>query len=249
MLTSIFLFLLGTVLGSFLNVVIYRLPRGESILAPSSHCPRCGRKLTPWENIPLLSYLLLGGKCRTCKVWISPRYPVVEFLMGISLPIHHSLWGFSPLFFAYSVFFALLLLIIFIDLDHLRIPDPLTLGGILLGLLFALISGALSPLKSLFGVLLGASTLLFVRWLGTLIFKKEAMGLGDVKFLAMVGAFLGPLGALFTLFAGSLWGTLMVPILNKKHKERSVLPFGPYLSLGALTFLYFGGYITRGMGL
>lgn len=233
--------LLGAVVGSFLNVVIYRLPRGESLVRPPSHCPRCGHRVRPWDNVPILSYLVLRGRCRDCGAPISPRYPLVEALTAalsalLWLRVGPA-WAFGP----YFVFVAGLVAVTFIDLDHKIIPDSLSLGGIAAGFAASFVTG-LGPVQSLLGAGLGAGLLLAVALGYRAVTGREGMGLGDVKFLGAVGAFLGWQAVLFTVFVSSLVGAAVGVAwgLARGGGLRLEVPYGPFLCLGAALYLYAG---------
>ncbi len=243
--TTIFIvaaFILGAVVGSFLNVVIWRLPRGESLVSPPSACPGCASRIAPWHNIPILGYLILGGKCANCKMSISIRYPAVEALTGIlSLLLGYKFAEAPHLFAIYFIFMSGIVAMTFIDLDHKIIPDSISLGGIPLG--FA--ASFFTPLGwqgSLLGILLGGGSLLLVSTLYLLITKKEGMGMGDVKLLAAIGAFLGWEAVLFTIFTSSVVGSVIgVATLKIMGEDRDYqIPFGPFLGFGALLYIYVG---------
>jgi leader peptidase (prepilin peptidase) / N-methyltransferase len=250
---EILFFILGLVLGSFANVCIYRLPAGKSIVTPGSQCPKCGKNILWYDNIPLLSYILLRGKCRFCKAPISFRYFIVELLTGVLFLLTFLKFGVSPALFVYLIFVLALIIVSFIDIDTFLIPDVIVLPGILLGLIFSVLFPQIhqiqihqitrtgSFLYSLEGVLLGGLVLLFLGVVGKFIFKKEAMGGGDVKLLAMIGAFLGWKCVLLSLFFGSLLGTVvsLSLIVAGKKKIEEYVPFGPYLGLGAVIALFF----------
>ncbi len=236
-------FILGAILGSFLNVCIYRLPREESIVRPRSRCPNCGTLIRWYDNIPILSFFLLRGRCRVCGQKISYRYPLVEFLTAL---ISLALWkrfGFSPVYLGFLAFSAALLVASFIDLDYQIIPDEISLPGILVGLAFALFNPLTSPLDSFLGALCGAGGLYLVAEFYYFVTKREGLGGGDLKLLAMIGAFLGLKNLLPVLFWASLSGSIIgitLTILYKvKEKRTFALPFGPFLSLGALLQLFF----------
>ncbi len=247
----------GLHVGSFLNVCIYRLPRSESIVTPPSHCPKCNKKIEWFDNIPLISYILLGGKCRNCKTTISPRYFLVELLTGLLFVFLMMKFGLSFNFFIFAVFTCILIIVTFIDFDHFLIPDVLVLPGIVLGLavsvknsllvdlspLFFHVSYPLSAfLNSLTGAVLGFVSLLFIAVLGEMLFKKEAMGCGDLKLLAMLGAFLGWRNVFFTIFASSLVGSVIgiVLILLKRKGRWEYIPYGPYLALAGIISIFWG---------
>jgi len=225
-----FAFALGLVLGSFLNVCIYRIPRGMSIVYPPSHCPSCGHRLSPIDNIPLLSYLLLSGKCRYCGASISPRYPLVELLTGLLVLSLYAKTGTSLDFPIYLPFIACLLALSFIDIDTGRLPDSITLPLTALGFILSLLPGAISPFVSLLGIISGLLTMYAVAVFGKALFKKEALGGGDIKLMMAVGSFLGLAGVLFALFAGSILGSIF-GIWFLVRKREDVIPFGYPLGL------------------
>lgn len=225
--------LLGAVIGSFLNVCIGRLPRGESVVAPRSRCPACGEPIAWYDNVPVLSFLLLRGRCRRCRERISWLYPAVELAtIGIWVGMG-ALYGPTPRGLVGALLFSLLLAIAIIDARHYLIPDPLSIGGLAAGLAASFLPGAPSPGTALLGALVGFAILFGVGWLGERVFQKPAMGGGDMKMMAMVGAFLGPLGAILTIFLGALTGSVIFgPISLKTGK---LVPFGVFLALGAAT--------------
>lgn len=233
--------LFGAVIGSFLNVCIYRLPRHESIIWPSSHCPSCQGRIAPSDNIPILSYLWLGGRCRACAAPISLRYPLVEAANGLGYVwiVYHFGLGWSAA--AYAVLFSALLVATFIDVAHQIIPDRITLPGIPLGLVCAATVLPVGLLNSLLGVLLGGGLLWFMAWLSPYLFGKEGMGGGDIKLLAMVGAFLGWEPVLLTIMVGASVGaaTGLSLIALKRLRRDQYLPFGPFLALGAVVAMFF----------
>ena len=253
--TAFISFLFGSIVGSFLNVCIYRLPRGESIISPSSHCPGCQKALLWYDNIPFLSYIGLKGRCRHCHQGISFRYFVVEFLTAILFLSLFLKFGLSWNMLIYLVFISGLIVATFTDFDHLIIPDVVTLPGLLLGLILSTvypsIQRAIHPwsnictspgegfLASLIGALLGGLSLYAIGALGGKVFKKEAMGGGDVKLLAMIGAFLGWQLVALTIFISALSGSL-VGLAIKLKKGESYIPYGPYLALGAVISLLWG---------
>lgn len=242
-----FFFVLGLIVGSFLNVVIYRLPRGKSIISPRSFCPQCDKPIRYYDNIPLVSYILLKRKCRECGAIISVRYPLVELLTGFIFYSLYSMRGISFELFVLLVFVSLLIAVSFIDIDFKLIPDVLSLGGLVIGLIFSPFRSPYISFKdSLYGALLGGGILFAIATIYELVRKMEGLGFGDVKLLAMIGSFLGIRGALFSLIAGSFFGTIagFVLILIQKGDLKSAIPFGPFLALGALIFIFFGDYLT-----
>lgn len=244
--SSIFLFIgsfaLGAIVGSFLNVCIHRLPRDESLVRPGSHCPKCGAPIRPYDNIPILSYLILKGCCRQCKGRISPRYPLVEALGGtlaLSIVARYGLSFESGVFFVLS---SALVVVSFIDLDHQIIPNRITYPGVPLGVAASFIVPSVTLKDSLIGLALGGAILWLVATLFQWIRKKEGMGFGDVKLLAMIGAFLGWKAVVFTLvtssFVGAVVGYLGLRLSGKDSSQP--IPFGPFLALGALVYMLGG---------
>ncbi|MEW6719078.1 MAG: prepilin peptidase [Thermodesulfobacteriota bacterium] len=237
-------FLLGACMGSFLNVVIHRLPRGESIVFPGSRCPACGRPIRPLENIPILGYLLLRGRCAGCGGRISARYPLVEALTaaGFAAIAWHSGAGWA--LFRDLLFFSLLVPIAFIDLDHRIIPDELSLGGLAAGMILSFLPEG-DWKGSAAGALLGGGVLYGTAFLYEKVRGAEGMGGGDIKLIAMIGAFLGWRGAVLTIFFGSLLGVAGGLLAMRKGGEglRTAIPFGPYLCVAALLARYLGGEV------
>lgn len=237
-----FIFIFGICIGSFLNVCIHRIPNSKSIFFPGSLCPKCGTSIRFYDNIPVVSFLILMGKCRSCETRIPIRYPMVELISGgfaISLLLKY---GLSVEWISSYTFTAALLVITFIDLDHKIIPDIITLPGIFIFLLVPFISSHITWTDSIIGTLLGGGSLLLVAMGYQLITKKEGMGGGDIKLLAMVGAFVGWKGVFFTIFLASIAGTLIGLILMLRSGKglKLAIPFGPFLSIGAITYIHFG---------
>ncbi|MBE9580626.1 MAG: prepilin peptidase [Proteobacteria bacterium] len=232
--------------GSFLNVCIHRLPRSLSLIHPRSMCPGCGARIAFYDNIPVLSYLWLRGRCRHCQAAISSRYPVVELAAGLFAVAIFIRYGLAWEAFCLYVLVAALLVITFIDIDHQIIPDVITYPGIVLGFLSSFVTGHITYKDSLMGIFLGGGILLLVASAYYYLTKKEGMGGGDVKLLAMIGAFLGWKGAVFTIFVGSAVGTVLgiAVALRTQGGRKTVVPFGPFLSLGALLYLFHGPEIV-----
>ncbi|MBW1796420.1 MAG: prepilin peptidase, partial [Deltaproteobacteria bacterium] len=231
--------------GSFLNVCIYRLPRSISLIRPRSMCPGCKAKIAFYDNVPVASYLWLRGRCRHCGTAISLRYPLVELVSGLFAVAVFIRYGLSwEGIFLYALV-AALLVITFIDIDHKIIPDVITYPGIVVGFLTSLVLGRITYKESLFGIILGGGVLLLIALGYYLLTKREGMGGGDIKLLAMIGAFLGWKGVIFTVFVGSAIGTVVGIALALRTEEgrKLAIPFGPFLSLGALLFLFFGPQI------
>ena len=242
---SFIVFLFGAIVGSFLNVCIYRLPREKSIVFPRSFCPSCEKSIKFYDNIPILSYLYLMGKCRHCGARISLRYPVVEFITASLFLLLFRQFGISVELPVNMLFVSLLIVISFIDFDFQIIPDILSLGGIVAGFLLSLVRTDFGILDAIYGIFLGGGILFAIAYGYQLITKREGMGGGDIKLLGMIGAFCGIKGVLFSLMAGSLIGTIVgIPLMLIKGKDtKYAIPFGPFLSLGALLFVFLGDRI------
>jgi len=241
-LLAIFASLFGVVVGSFLNVVILRLPNdGESIAFPASHCPICKTPLHWYENIPLFSYLVLLGKCGHCKTRISVQYPLIELTMaGLSAALMYK-YGISLEFGCLFLFCAALLVIIVIDIHHQIIPDIISLPGIVAGLLFSFFSSTITWQSSLIGIALGGGVLYSIALLYFLIRKIDGMGGGDIKLLAMIGAWLGWQSLPFVIFASSFSGTIvgLIAMGYQKKGGHTRIPFGPFLSISALIYVFY----------
>lgn len=264
----VFAFIFGAIVGSFLNVCIYRIPEERSIVSPGSRCA-CGKAIAWYDNIPVVSWLLLRGKARCCGRAFSIRYPLIELLTAILFLI--CWWRFAPAVALVGMFFcALLVCATFIDFDHMIIPDRFTIGGAVFGVVLAflvpslhgfeseiaLVDSMRSGLAAMVGLLIGSAVVLWIALLAEILLKKEAMGFGDVKFLGAIGAFTGWEGALFAVFGGAVIGTvglglalLIRPLFRVKapegpDEEKDValgrmVPFGPMLALGGLSYFLF----------
>ncbi len=232
---------LGAIVGSFLNVCIIRLPKEESIITPGSHCPHCNHPIKFYDNIPMISYLLLRGKCRYCKRSISAQYPLVEGITAIGSLLLFLKYGLSWSYPFYFSFVAALIVITVIDLYHQIIPDVISIPWIGVGLLGALIIPHITFFNSLLGILLGGGSLFVVATLYQWLFKREGMGGGDVKLLAMIGAFLGWESVILTILLSSMIGSITgIIIIALKGKDfKYAIPFGPFLSLGAVIALFY----------
>jgi leader peptidase (prepilin peptidase)/N-methyltransferase len=257
-------FVVGACIGSFLNVCIHRIPAEESVVSPGSRCPRCATPIAWYDNVPLLSWALLGARCRTCRARIPVRYALVEAATGalaVFALLRFGTSAFAAIAFAFT---AALLLITFVDLDHRFIPDEISLPGILIGLGLSFLPDGIDPLDALIGVLVGGGLLWAVAWTYERLTGVEGMGLGDVKLLAMIGAFLGwqaiPTVLVISSVTGSLAGLAVMaaqggsrrgrrvvrrlgvralPRYAQRAARRTEIPFGPFLALGALFALYF----------
>lgn len=242
-----FFFTLGAAIGSFLNVVIWRLPRGESIATPPSHCPKCGARIKWYHNIPILSFLYLRGKCAYCGAPISFRYPLVEFVNAAAYAVVYIFYGNIDLHLLVSFFLISDLIAVFlIDAEHRIIPDSLNYLGMAVGVAVSpFISN--SPLwgfiYSLGGLIIGGGIMWLVGTLGGKLFKKEALGGGDVKLMAFLGAFLGPAMILFTIFISALIGVIgggIMMLFSKKIRKEHTIPFGPYIAIAGLIAFFWG---------
>jgi len=246
----LFIGLVGLAIGSFLNVCIHRLPRQESIVHPPSRCPGCGASIRAWDNIPILSYLILAGKCRACKKRISLRYPLVEALNGVLFVLVYLRYGTGWHLPVLLAFVSSLIVITFIDLDFQIIPDRISLPWIAIGLIASatvlpdpfMRSESMGWANSLMGAAAG-----FVLFLFIVIASRGGMGMGDVKMMAMVGAVTGWKGVLLTTFAGSVTGALagVVIVIAKGGGRKTKVPFGPFLALGVLISIFVGQEILR----
>jgi leader peptidase (prepilin peptidase)/N-methyltransferase len=241
-LIEIFIFVFGMCIGSFLNVCIYRLPASQSIVRPRSRCPECGKTIAFYDNIPVLSYLWLKGRCRNCRATIALRYPIVELLTGLFALATFLKFGQSLEALIYFAFMACLLVVTFIDLDHRIIPDIITLPGIPICFAASFAITSVGYKDALLGILVGGGSLFGVAWIYSLITKKEGMGGGDIKLLAMMGALVGLKGVVFTIFVSSLVGTLsgLAVMLQSRRGMKMAVPFGPFLAIGCITYVFFG---------
>jgi leader peptidase (prepilin peptidase)/N-methyltransferase len=260
----------GLVIGSFVNVCIYRLPRHESIIFPGSHCPRCGKAVRPYDNIPVLSFLWLRGKCRFCRQPISLQYPLVELLAALAFYASAAEWGFTPPAFVNSVFLSVILTLVFTDYHHQILPNVLTLPGVAAGIvlsplqtkaffqdtvshsLASLVSSAhtdavLPWVGSVLGALVGGGILLTVATAYRALRKRQGLGMGDVKMMAMVGAFAGWRLAILTIFIGCLLGSIVgiLLVLFGGRTLQSRLAFGAFLGAASVVALFFGSAILQ----
>ena len=244
---SVIVFVAGSLVGSFLNVCILRLPKDESIVFPPSHCTACQKPIAWFDNFPLLSFLFLGAQCRHCKAKISWQYPLIEALTGILFVVFYHRFGTTPKGFLYLYLSLGLLVQTVIDMRYKIIPDGITLPAIVIGLVVSAVfpeihgqsAWAQGLLQSFLGVLVGGGFLYLAGTVAEWVLKKEAMGGGDVKLLAAVGAVIGWRGVLWTLFVSSLAGSVGGLYL-RLTKGEELIPFGPYLALGAFLYLFIG---------
>ena len=242
---GVIIFILGLIVGSFSNVCVYRIPKNESIIFPASRCPKCSSPIKPVDNIPLLSYILLKGRCRNCGNKISTQYPIVEFLTGLIYLIICLIYGLSIQSLIYIILSSALIIIAFIDLNEQIVPDVISLPGIAIGFIISFFVPYISFINSALGVLVGGGIILIIALGGSAIFKKEAMGGGDVKLAAMIGAFLGWRYIIISLFLGFFLGALtgIILIMAKIKSREDVVPFGPFIVLGSFITLLWGEQI------
>ena len=224
---------------------MYRLPQGISIVKPNSFCPACKKPIVWYENIPLVSYILLKGKCSNCRKPISIRYFLVELITGLLFLYLFAQNQLSLSFLFYAYFFSVLIAISGIDFEHQVIPDILSMPGILIGLIFHLTQGSFLP--SLIGAAFGGGLILLIRTLGGWVYKKEVMGLGDVYLTAMIGAFVGFPIIIPAIFIGALIGAVLgiVYVISTRQSRESPIPFGPFLSLGGMIVIIFEPQVTQ----
>ncbi|TVQ63367.1 MAG: prepilin peptidase [Spirulina sp. DLM2.Bin59] len=253
--TTLFILIIGAAIGSFLNVIIYRIPAGKSILFPPSHCPHCQTHIHWYDNIPVLAWFWLRGKCRHCGGGISWRYPFIEAIAALLFLA--TFWQFGPTLttVGYCLLLSWLLALALIDCDTLTLPNPLTQSGLVAGLVFLLLQGwiettaieaSLSRLiTGIFGAVLALWGLELIAFIGSIFYRRTAMGAGDAKLLAMIGAWLGWQGAALAAFLGCVGGAFLgggaiaLGLLNRKQP----IPFGPFLALGAVITVFWGEII------
>ena len=243
----IIIIVFGFAWGSFLNVLIYRIPLDMSIIQPASSCPICKKKIKVYDNIPIISYLILGGKCRYCKAKIPLTYPLVEFLTPLSFFLLYTHYSLSFFFFASCLFASAMIVLGFIDFFHMILPDEITLPGLVLAIVYSFFRKDLNLTQALIGAVTGAGFLLLVYGTYYLVRKKEGLGMGDVTMMLLIGAYLGWKQAFFTLilasFAGALVGVFV--ILFRKKDFQFSLPFGTFLAPAAFFSLLWGEKILR----
>ncbi|MDP3790832.1 MAG: prepilin peptidase [Candidatus Omnitrophota bacterium] len=247
-----FVFIFGAIVGSFLNVCIYRLPKGRSVIIPGSHCPNCAAKIRWFDNIPILAYIFLGGKARCCKAKISFRYFIVEVITALAFLALFVSFGISAKFFAYIIMVCGLVIATFVDFEIQEIPDEISVGGLIVGLaLSAAFPSVLNEptrlggvLNSFLGAMAGGMMIYAMGMLGEFAFKKEAMGGGDVKLLAMIGSFIGWKLTILTFFTAPIFGSV-VGIILKIREGKDIIPYGPYLSMAAVSSIFFGEKVLK----
>ena len=257
---SVALFILGAIVGSFLNVCIVRLPHEQSVVTPRSHCVHCKKGIAWYDNIPFFSYLVLRGRCRSCGQRISPRYFLVELVTALTFFGFYQYYGFNIILLPYLVMVCGFIVATFVDFEHRIIPDEVSVGGMLAGLVFSVLIPQLHDTVSaervwylnhlhslglsLLGLLVGGGSIFLMGALGDFLFKKESMGGGDVKLLAMVGAFLGWEKAILAFFIAPFFGAVY-GIIEKIRTKDTAIAYGPFLVLGSLICLFWGDEIIR----
>jgi leader peptidase (prepilin peptidase)/N-methyltransferase len=264
MIAMIIAFIFGSIAGSFLNVCIHRMPNNESVVWPSSHCPHCKKRIPAYDNIPFISFIMLRGKCRFCKKGISLRYPLVEFLTAAMFVLLFNRYGLSYDFFCSVVFVCALIVATFIDIPHRIIPDEISVGGMVIGFILMSVKGfnfnpfsfSFLPMRnSFFGIIIGGGIIYLTGFLFDLVYFKllkrppiqgetESMGGGDVKLLAMCGAFLGWQKAVLIFFLAPFFGAV-IGIINLVTKKDHTIPYGPFLSLAAIISLFWANKIIE----
>lgn len=240
---AFFFFIFGAAIGSFLNVVIHRLPEGKSLLTPPSHCPVCGKSIRWFDNIPIISYIILKGECRDCGASIPIRYLIVESITAFIYIYSYIRYGLSLELLTFLIFTTSLIPIFFIDLKEMLIPDTLSISGIIIGLILGVFRGI--AVVSLIGAAVGAVYVLIIIYLGKAIYKRDVMGMGDVKLSAMIGAFVGWANFLLTILISSLLGSIygIIQIRKGKSSMKSIIPYGPFLAIGGFITFLFGKWI------
>jgi len=239
---SLFVALFGALVGSFLNVVIARLPEeGASVIFPASHCPACKKEIAWYDNIPLVSFLLLRGRCRQCGARISWRYPLVESAMALMALALYQHFGLTILLPIYFLFCAALIAVIFIDFQHQIIPDVISLPGIVLGFVLSFVNPFVTWQDAVLGIVFGGGSFYLVALVYYLITRREGMGGGDIKLLAMIGAFLGWQSLPFVVFGSSVMGVVagVWAMVEQRKGGKTVIPYGPFLAVAGLLYLFF----------
>ena len=243
-------FIMGITFGSFFNVCIFRIPEKKSIANPPSHCYNCNTRLKPLDLVPILSWTLLRGKCRYCGQKISSRYALVELLTGILFVLVYSVYGYNVITLYYLLLVSLLVIITFIDIDHYIIPDEVIIFGSVFAIIFNALGQGIGIKDSLLGALICGGGMLALIYLIELIIKKEVMGGGDIKLFAMTGLFLGVKGGLLTIllsvYVGAIYGIVTIIYSKiKKQEYKSMIPYGPFISVGALVVVLCGTNIIN----
>jgi leader peptidase (prepilin peptidase)/N-methyltransferase len=243
-------FIMGITFGSFFNVCIFRIPEKKSIVNPPSHCYNCNTRLKPLDLVPILSWTLLRGKCRYCGQKIAPRYALVELLTGILFVLVYSMYGYNVITLYYLLLISFLVIITFIDIDHYIIPDEVIIFGSVFAIIFNALNQGIGIKNSILGALICGGGMLILIYLIELIVKKEVMGGGDIKLFAMTGLFLGVKGGLLTIilsvYVGAIYGIVTIICSKiKKQEYNSMIPYGPFISVGALVVVLCGTNIIN----
>ena len=241
---------MGITFGSFFNVCIFRIPEKKSIVNPPSHCYNCNTRLKPLDLVPILSWTLLRGKCRYCGQKIAPRYALVELLTGILFVLVYNVYGYNLVTLYYLLLVSLLIIITFIDIDHYIIPDEIIIFGSVFAIIFNALDQGIGIKNSILGALICGGGMLILIYLIELIAKKEVMGGGDIKLFAMTGLFLGVKGGLLTIilsvYVGAIYGIVTIIYSKvKKQEYNSMIPYGPFISVGALIVVLCGTNIIN----
>ena len=249
-LMQFYVFIIGIIFGSFFNVCIYRIPENKSIVNPPSTCTRCNTRLKSIDLIAIISYLISDKKCRYCKKEISPRYATVELLTGILFLLVYNVYSISPQTVYYLILVSLLIIITFIDIDHYIIPDGIIVFGIIVAFIFNILQIGIPIKDSIIGAVICGGGVLILIYLIELLIKKEAMGGGDIKLFGMVGLFLGIklglLTILLSVYVGAIYGVATIIYSKIKKKEfNSMIPYGPFISVGALISILYGTNIIN----
>lgn len=264
MIAKMIVFVFGSIVGSFLNVCIHRMPKGESIVWPRSHCPKCQKRIPGYDNVPFISFLLLKGRCRFCQEKISLRYPLVELITALLMVALFNRFGLHYEFFLYMVMLWCLVIATFVDIGHRIIPDEVSVGGLIIGFIMVSVTGFtlgslkftfLPMLKSALGIIVGGGVIYLTGVIFDLVYFKllkhpaingetESMGGGDVKLLAMIGAFMGWQMAVLTFFLAPFLG-IVIGVYNLVAKKDHTIPYGPFLSIAALVSLFWADKIIR----
>ena len=248
----VFVFIIGSIVGSFLNVCIYRIPKRQSVVFPPSHCPHCKKNIHWYDNIPILSYIVLGGRCSFCKKKIHPRYILIEIMTALLILGLFVYLGMGPKFIVYAAFVSALIVVAFIDLQIQEIPDEITLGGVVLAVLFSFLFPSIQDQtlkiaalgQSVVGAAVGGALIYAMGVLGGAVFKKEAMGGGDVKLMAFIGSVIGWKLTVLAFFIAPFTGAA-IGIAQKRRKGPDTIPYGPHLALAAVIAIFVGNRIIN----
>lgn len=243
---GVIIFLFGLIMGSFFNVCIYRIPMNLSVVSPPSHCGNCNHELAPLDLIPVLSWVLLGRRCRYCKAPISSRYPIVELLTAVLFVLLYIKFDISVDTIFYLAFISILIMVAFIDIDHRIIPDRFIVIGLVLDILYLAVHSFASWQNAVIGGIIGGGSIFLIDVASRIIFKKEGMGFGDVKLMLMAGAFLGISRTIIALLAavwiGAIFGVVLLRM--RKSNDDHYMPFGPFLASGCIIAIFLGDFLA-----